>query len=125
MRSLRRFPVLYGLGWALFVAAVATLFVSVAAHFITLGDHQLVVAAYAIHCAAVLIGALAASRAARERGWYYGGLTGLIYAVIMVCLGLVIDNTFSLDAAGLFRVLLMAVIGAFGGIVGVGTAGER
>ncbi|MCL6548919.1 MAG: TIGR04086 family membrane protein [Alicyclobacillus sp.] len=125
MRTLRRFPILYGLGWALFVAAVCTLLVSVAAHFIALGDRKLVVAAYVIHCAAVLIGALAASRAAAERGWYYGGLTGLIYAVLMVCLGLVIDNTFSIDAGGLFRVLLMAVIGAFGGMIGVGTKGDR
>lgn len=124
MNHLRRFPVFYGITWALFMAVIGTLLVSFWAHFRALSDGQIVVLAYMIHCISVLIGSLSASRAGRERGWYYGGLTGLIYALIMVGIGVTIYNTFSMDANGLFRVLLMILIGAFGGIIGVNTLKE-
>lgn len=122
VRSLRRFPVLYGLAWALFTAVIGTLTVSLWAHFHALSNGAITVAAYIIHCLAVLAGAVCASRASSERGWYYGGLTGFVYALLMVCIGLVVYNTFSVDSGGLFRILLMAVIGAFGGIIGVNTS---
>lgn len=125
MNHLRRFPVFYGITWALFIAVIGTLIVSFWAHFRALSDNHIVMLAYVIHCVAVLFGSVSASRAATERGWYYGGLTGLIYALIMVGIGVAIYNTFSMDASGLFRVLLMVLIGAFGGIIGVNTAREN
>ncbi|SFU78605.1 TIGR04086 family membrane protein [Alicyclobacillus macrosporangiidus] len=121
MRALRRFPVLYGLAWSLFVAAVGTLFLSLWAHFGTLSANRTVLMAYIVHCLSILCGALAASRAAGERGWYYGGLVGLSYAILMILIGVIVYNTFSLDPSGLFRVLVMALIGAFGGIIGINT----
>ena len=125
MHHLRRFPIFYGTTWALFTAVILTLLVSFWAHFRTLSPAHIVVFAYVVHCVSVLIGSLAASRSARERGWYYGGLTGLVYAVIMVGIGIAVDNTFSMDPSGLFRVLLMVLIGAFGGIIGVNTRSDR
>lgn len=121
MRSLRRFPILYGVTWGLFVAVIGTLLISFWAHFGTLTEGHMVIAAYVVHCIAVLFGALSGSRAANERGWYYGGVIGIVYALIMICIGLFVYNTFSMHAGGLFRFLLMALIGAFGGIIGVNT----
>ncbi|MCL6636833.1 MAG: TIGR04086 family membrane protein [Alicyclobacillus sp.] len=121
LRSLRRFPLLYGVTWALFWAAVGTLLVSLWAHFASASDAHLRAAAYVIHCAAVLAGSFCSSRAAGERGWYYGGLTGLVYALAMMAIGAVVYDTFSFDPGGLFRTLVMACIGAFGGILGVNT----
>lgn len=125
VHALRRFPILYGVAWALFFAVIGTLLVSFWAHFGTLTDSNMRVAAYVVHCIAILIGAVSGSRAAEERGWYYGGIIGIVYALIMICIGVVVYNTFSMDAGGLFRVLLMALIGAFGGIIGVNTGGRR
>jgi putative membrane protein (TIGR04086 family) len=119
MQTLRRFPVLYGITWALLWAVICTLILASWAHFGSLSDWHVIIGAYIMHCVASLAGGIAASRAAMERGWYYGGLVGLTYAVIMVLIGLLIYNTFTIDGGGLFRVLLMALIGAFGGIIGV------
>ncbi|WP_290587363.1 TIGR04086 family membrane protein [Alicyclobacillus sp.] len=121
LQTLRRFPVLYGLTWALFVAALGTLLVSLWAHFGTVSPDRTVLIAYVLHCLSILAGALAGSRAAAERGWYYGGLVGLCYAFLMILIGVVVYNTFSMDPGGLFRVLVMILIGAFGGIIGVNT----
>lgn len=124
MSVVKRVPVLYGLTYALFWAVLGAIVMTLWAHFGNLSNSGLVVGAYIVHCIAVLIGAIAGSRAASERGWYYGGLVGLIYALIMVALSLLVYSSFSFDASGLFRVLIMALIGAFGGILGVATQSD-
>ncbi len=125
MNSLRRFPLFYGITWALFVAVLGTLVVSFWAHFHALSDGSILTAAYVVHCVAVIFGAVSSSRSAAERGWYYGGLVGLIYAILMIAIGILVYNTFSMDPSGLFRVLVMVLIGAFGGIIGVNTVRDR
>ncbi|WDL96184.1 TIGR04086 family membrane protein [Alicyclobacillus sp. ALC3] len=122
-RALRRFPILYGLVWALFYAVIGVLAVSLWVHVHPLATSTITTLAYIIHCASVLFGSIAASRAAGERGWYSGGMVGLLYALLMLGIGLVVYSTFSWDATGLFHVLLMALIGAFGGIIGVNAGG--
>ncbi|GMA59838.1 TIGR04086 family membrane protein [Alicyclobacillus fastidiosus] len=122
--ALRRYPVLYGCFWALLLAAIGIILVFLLAQFGNLQARGITAAAYIIHCIAVFFGSLAASRAARSRGWFYGGLTGLLYALLMVAIGLFVYNTFTVDPSGLFRVFLMAVIGAFGGMIGMATTGD-
>nr|WP_230088352.1 TIGR04086 family membrane protein [Alicyclobacillus mali (ex Roth et al. 2021)] len=95
-----------------------TLVVFLMAHYGEWSPERITAAAYIIHCLAVLFGAIAAARQGREHGWFHGGATGLLYAVLMVVIGLFVDNTFTFDASGLFRILLMSVIGAFGGVMG-------
>jgi putative membrane protein (TIGR04086 family) len=121
VRSWRRFPILYGVTWSLACAVAGTLITALWAHMHPLSDRTVVIIAYVIHCGAVLVGALAASRSARERGWYYGGLTGLVYAVLVLCLDVVLYHSLGIGADGWFRLFLMAVIGAFAGIIGVNT----
>lgn len=116
---LQRFPIVYGLTWSLFVAAAGTLILVIWAHFSDLSNSTLLNMVYVLHCSAVLYGSISGSRIARERGWYYGGIIGLTYALLMVLISLMIYNTFALDAAGVFRILLMTLIGAFGGIIGI------
>jgi putative membrane protein (TIGR04086 family) len=124
MSVVRRVPVLYGLTYALFWAVIGAVIITLWAHFGSMTNRGVMIGAYIVHCLAVLFGAIAGSRAASERGWYYGGMTGLIYALIMVGLSLLVYSSFSFDAQGLFRVLIMALIGAFGGILGAATRGD-
>lgn len=117
---LRAIPIVYGTVWSLCTALCGTIVVFFLAHYGDWSTERLTTAAYIIHCLAVLIGAIAAARQAQGHGWFHGGATGLLYAVIMVAIGLFVDNTFTFDASGLFRILLMSVIGAFGGVIGGG-----
>lgn len=119
LAALRRFPILYGCYWALLLAAIGIVIVFLLAQYGNLQPRGITAAAYIIHCAAVFFGSIAASRQCDARGWFYGGVTGLLYALIMVAIGLFVYNTFTFDGSGLFRVLLMAVIGAFGGMIGM------
>ncbi|WP_067619588.1 TIGR04086 family membrane protein [Alicyclobacillus acidiphilus] len=119
--TLRSIPVVYGCLWGLFIALIGTLIVFLLAQYGGLQAGGVTVAAYITHCFAVLFGGIAAARQVESRGWFHGGLTGLLYALFMISIGLFVYNTFTMDASGLFRVLLMAVIGAFGGMIGTST----
>lgn len=118
-QGLRQFPVIYGTIWALIWAICANMIVFLWSNYGNATAGQLTVAAYVIHCTAVLFGGFRAARCASEKGWYYGGLTGLMYAIFMILIGLTVYNTFSMDAGGGFRTVLMILIGAFAGIIGV------
>lgn len=120
--AIRRFPILYGCFWALCFAAIGTLILCLISPYGDLQQKTVTIAAYLIHCISVLFGAIAASRQVDARGWFHGGATGLLYALTMVVIGLFVYNTFTMDGSGLFRVLLMAVIGAFGGMIGMATS---
>lgn len=117
--TLRSIPVVYGCLWSLFIALLGTIIVFLLAEYAGLQAAGMTVAAYIIHCFAVLFGGMASARQVESRGWFHGGATGLLYALFMVSIGLFVYNTFTMDASGLFRVLLMAVIGAFGGMIGL------
>ncbi|WAH38428.1 TIGR04086 family membrane protein [Alicyclobacillus dauci] len=121
LAALRRFPILYGCFWSLLLAAIGIVIVFLLAQYGNLQPRGITAAAYIIHCTAVFFGSISASRCVDSRGWFYGGLTGLLYALLMVAIGIFVYNTFTIDGSGLFRVLLMAVIGAFGGMIGMST----
>jgi putative membrane protein (TIGR04086 family) len=119
--NFRRFPLLYGLATALFWALLGTLCIGVYAHTAMPTDRTMVIAKYTIHCIAIFFGSLSASRSAGRRGWYYGGATALMYSFLMLCIGMVAYDTFSFDAAGWLRALVLTAVGAFCGVIGVNT----
>lgn len=118
-QGLRQFPVVYGTILALIWAICATVIVFLWSNYGSITAGQLSVAAYIIHCTAAFFGGFKAARSASEKGWYYGGLTGLMYAIFMILIGLTVYNTFSMDAGGGFRTVLMILVGAFAGIIGL------
>jgi putative membrane protein (TIGR04086 family) len=118
-RYLRQFPVLYGTTMALLWAVCSTIILFLWMHFGHISDSVVTIITYIIHCTATFFGGFKASRCVSERGWYYGGLTGLLYAAFMIFVGLVVYNTFSMDAGGGFRSVLMVLVGAFAGIIGI------
>lgn len=119
INTIRRLPLLYGLAWSLFYAVTGTIFVGIWAHYSILSANAVIVSIYVVHGVAIFIGSFTASRHAGVRGWFYGGVTALMYSVIMVVLGFVVYNTFMLDAPGLLRICILTLVGAFSGMIGV------
>lgn len=123
--SIRKFPILYGLAWSLFWAVVGTILVGLWAHYGTLAPHAVVVSVYVVHSCAIFLGGAVASRHAGVRGWFYGGLVGLLYSLVMVAIGFVVYNTFILDAPGVLRICILTLVGAFSGMIGVNVPYDR
>ncbi len=121
---MQRFPILYGLAWALLWSIVGILGVALWTHLTVMTPVKVVTGAYVVHCVSAILGGFVASRAAGKRGWFQGGMVGLLYALVMLLLSLVVYNAFPTDASGLFRVLLLTLMGAFAGVLGVNARGD-
>ncbi|ASS74628.1 TIGR04086 family membrane protein [Tumebacillus algifaecis] len=112
-------PVLYGLIASFITAFVSILITTFIMGWTSVAEANLSSITYVLNMLSVLVGSLLAARQAGNRGWYYGGLTGLCYAVLITLLGLVVvsDSVFNLNT--LFQNTIMALVGGFGGMIGV------
>ncbi|GAA4705396.1 TIGR04086 family membrane protein [Brevibacillus fulvus] len=79
---------------------------------------------YAINIISLLIGGYVTGRRCGGRGWYYGGLTGLVYFLLVLLIGFLgFDAPVSLiTLVYLFAAFLIAAIG---GIFGVNSTIKR
>jgi putative membrane protein (TIGR04086 family) len=113
-------PMLSGLLYAFITMGLAALAASVILIMGDQGEEVLPVYAYVIHGVSALFGSFVAGRRSGHKGWYFGGLLGVIYSVIVLLVGFLsfdrgVDMSTLYFAAGAF------VVGAIGGIMGVNT----
>lgn len=117
-RFLLRSPLLAGLltAWSLII--VGSLLTAFVLNVTKVQEQNFNYFSYTINIFALLAGGWIAGRRSGRRGWYYGALTGLLYAVIVFLIGLLaFDN--ALDWTGLLYFTSAVVIAALGGMVGV------
>jgi putative membrane protein (TIGR04086 family) len=111
-------PLLMGLLYSLVSMAAATVVVSLFLKFSSMQEGNMPSAVYIIHSLSLFIGGLVSGRRAGKRGWYYGGMMGILYSVVVVLIGfLSYDAALTLNT--LILLVLSFVMGAFGGMIGV------
>lgn len=110
--------IIAGLVYAFIGMGIFTIIVSVFLLLTSIKEESLTFYIFLIHSISVLIGGYVTGKRAGRRGWYYGGLLGLFYIIIIYLVGfLAFDSTF--DLYSLFMLVLAFAIGALGGIFGV------
>ncbi|MDI3257493.1 MAG: TIGR04086 family membrane protein [Kyrpidia sp.] len=110
--------ILYGLIVSLCAALAGILVVASALSWTPLSERTLPYLTYTIHVISVVVGAGWSARLAGERGWYYGTVTGLGYALTVTLLALTSAEV-AWSPAALIQGVLLVVIGTFGGVIGV------
>lgn len=111
-------PLFSGMVYAFITMAIFSLIYSFVLSLTNQSEDSLTFFAYLIHALAIFVGSYACGKRIQNRGWYHGGILGLVYAVIIIIIGfLSFDNGLSLQT--LFAVIAAYLIGAFGGILGV------
>ena len=60
-----------------------------------------------------------------SKGWLSGGLTGLIYMLLLYCIGSLMFRSFNFDGRVITMLLIGVFSGMFGGIVGINTKKRR
>lgn len=111
-------PVLAGLLYSLACMAAATVAASVLFKFTGVKEGSMTTSVYIIHSVSLFIGGLVTGYKAGKKGWYFGGLMGIIYTVIVILIGFL-----SYDAAlTMYSLVLLGLsfaAGALGGMIGV------
>lgn len=113
-------PLLSGILYAFIGLGASIFLLSLLLQFSSLQETSLPNLAYAAHGVCSLLGGITAGRRATRRGWYHGGLCGLVYGLVIMMIGfLSLDLT--LGSHSFFLLTLALVAGAIGGMTGVNT----
>ncbi|MEX2461466.1 MAG: TIGR04086 family membrane protein [Paenibacillaceae bacterium] len=111
-------PLFSGIVYAFITMAIFSLLYSFVLTFTNQNEDSLTFFVYLIHAIAISIGSYVCGKRTNHRGWYHGGMLGLIYAAIIILIGFL-----SFDHGLTFHTLLAMIaaylIGALGGILGV------
>lgn len=59
------------------------------------------------------------SRGAKHKGLIYGGVAGLVYAIIMIIISLCVLPTVSFNSKAIVTLILAVASGGMGGIIGI------
>lgn len=113
-------PMLTGLLYAFFAMAASALVASVIVTASDQGEAVLPIYAYIIHGISILIGSFASGRKSGSKGWYHGGLLGLVYSIIVLIIGFLSFDK-GMDLSVLQFAAAAFAAGVLGGIFGVNT----
>jgi len=117
-------PVLSGLIWSCIWLGIGALLLSALLAVSSLREDGILPWVFGIHGAASLAGGFVSARRSGRKGWYFGAVSGAIYALLVVIASfLAMDTDWSLRIAALLGVACLA--GAFGGMIGVNTGTPR
>jgi putative membrane protein (TIGR04086 family) len=111
-------PIFSGLVYSLIVMAVGTLITSLLLLFSNVQESSLPTYTSIIHGISVFIGGWVAGKRAGNRGWYFGGLLGVLYSVIVWIVGFLAYDS-GLNVKSLVLLGAAFAIGSLGGILGV------
>ncbi len=112
-------PIWSGLIYAFGSLLIFTLITSLILLFTSASEASLTFYVYIIHGLALVVGGFIGGKRAGMKGWYYGGLVGVIYNIVILLIGFL-----AFDAPMLTLHSLMILTGSFvsasiGGILGV------
>jgi putative membrane protein (TIGR04086 family) len=111
-------PLFAGLVYAMVVAITATIFISLLLALTGLREQSLHLYVYMIHGIAVFTGGFICAMRAGIKGWYRGGLLGILYSLLVTLIAF-LGFSAQVDLDTLVFLVISAVIGAFGGILGI------
>ena len=112
-------PLIMGVIVAFLLSLLFTLLMSAIYTWTNISESTLPYSAYTINVIATLFGSVTAARQAGKKGWLYGGGTALTFSLLLAIIGSLIDLSASFQAQTLARILILVMIGVFGGVIGV------
>ncbi|GGE27272.1 hypothetical protein GCM10011571_31850 [Marinithermofilum abyssi] len=115
-----RNPMVGGVTLILAVVLAGSVITALLLRFSTISESTLPYFTYGINAAALLSGGWVSGRKAGRRGWLYGGLTGLVYVLLIFIIGfLAFDTAMRVQPALLL--ICATSLSALGGVFGVNT----
>lgn len=117
-------PILSGLVWSFFWLAASALVLSLLLSNTSFQEQSVPALALAAHGFCALAGGFVSARRSGRKGWYFGLANGVLY-MLLVLLASFLATDVDWSARVPATVGLSALSGAFGGMLGVNTAGGK
>jgi putative membrane protein (TIGR04086 family) len=117
-------PILSGLLTVIVILLSASIFLSLVAHLSSVKESTLQSITVPITLITLFIGGFIAGRRSGAKGWYYGGLTGLSFLILIWLVSFLgFDASFSLKNVLTYASYLVLAI--CGGVIGVNMSPNR
>jgi putative membrane protein (TIGR04086 family) len=87
--------------------------------FTSLSDDKTSLVVAAATLVSVIVAGFDAARGASTRGWFWGIMAGLVYAIILLVLMALVIKSVAVDSRTLTIVILSVAGGGLGGVVGI------
>ncbi|OYD09902.1 TIGR04086 family membrane protein [Paludifilum halophilum] len=116
-------PVLLGVAVVLGLVLAGSVITALILRFTSVPESSMPYFTSTVNGIALLTGGWMSGRRAEQRGWLYGGLTGILYVGIVFVVGFLAFDT-AIRVQPVLLTLCAAGLGAIGGIFGVNT-GKR
>ncbi|MDB5053427.1 MAG: hypothetical protein JWM44_1477 [Bacilli bacterium] len=114
-------PIFAGMVYSFVIMGIGALIISFILAFTNQKENSLAFYAYIVHAISILIGGYVCGKRTNRKGWYHGGLLGILYAVIIWSVGFLgYDQAITIHI--FFSLIAAYLVGAFGGILGVNNA---
>ena len=108
---------------AIFISFAITIIIFISyAMLITytdLSEKNIVLIANLANIISVMIAGFDIARSSKNKGWFWGILAGLVYAIVLSLIGFALNNKIMISSQTLMLFLLSASSGAVGGIIGI------
>ncbi|MCJ8011710.1 TIGR04086 family membrane protein [Paenibacillus sp. KQZ6P-2] len=111
-------PILSGLYYSFFWMMVGALILSLLLWSSGMQEQSLSRLIYVVHAIAALFGGMVAGKRSGRKGWYNGGLTGILYGLLIMVIGFLALDT-SLRMGDLLLLGTVFASAAIGGMLGV------
>lgn len=113
-------PLFSGLMYAFCMMTIGTLLTSLFLLLTSTPESSLHTLTTIIHAVSLFIGGWVSGKRGASRGWYHGGMVGIVYFILIFLVGfLAFDAGLNLQSLQLLGILFAS--GALGGILGVNT----
>lgn len=111
-------PLFSGLLYSFITLIILVLIISLVLAGTSLKEQSLPLLVYFIHGISLLVGGFVTGKRKSAKGWYHGGILGIVYWVVVLIIGFLgLDAAFSMGT--LLTALICFLAGAIGGIAGV------
>lgn len=111
-------PLLAGVVFSIIWLAAGALLLSLMLHFSSMKESELGTYSLIVHSVSALAGGFTSGKRSERKGWYNGGMLGLIYGIIVMIVSFLAANAApSWNSAIILGAALLA--GALGGMIGV------
>jgi putative membrane protein (TIGR04086 family) len=111
-------PILSGLFYAFAWMLFGALILSILLWMTQMQEQDLSLYTYIVHAFAMLSGGFVAGKRSTNKGWYQGGITGILYGLIVLLVGFLALDA-GMNGKDLMHLGIAFVIGAGGGMFGI------
>ncbi|MCS7458697.1 TIGR04086 family membrane protein [Paenibacillus doosanensis] len=115
---MKQSPLLSGLMYSMIFMLLGTLMISLLMLATSLQESSLFGYTMSIHGVAMFIGGIVSGKRSGTRGWYHGGILGVVYCIIVCIVGFLAYDS-GLTEQTLYLLGLTFGAGSLGGILGV------